>query len=252
MAVATKPRTAVIYETRGKAKEYSELAANLYRGCGHGCVYCYAPDATFSNREKFHQPVPRAGIIEKLKLDAVRLSFPWSKPGSPILLSFTTDPYQPIDCYYQLTRQAIEILHFSGLRVQILTKGGMRAERDFDLLGEGDSFGVTLTLLNNKESLEWEPGAGLPGERMESLKKAHDLGIRTWVSLEPVIEPAESIEIIRQTHTFVDLYKVGIMNYHPRGKEIDWCKFARDSIATLKQYGCQYYIKKDLVKWQRQ
>jgi len=81
------------------------------------------------------------------------------------------------------------------------------------------------------------------------LRKTHELGITTWVSLEPVIDPAESIEIIRQTHTFVDLFKVGKLNYHPRGKEIDWRKFLQECIATLKQYGCQYYIKKDLRRY---
>jgi hypothetical protein len=44
----------------------------------------------------------------------------------------------------------------------------------------------------------------------------------------------------------VDLFKVGLLNYHPRGKEIDWRKFLQECIAALKQYDCQYYIKKDL------
>jgi DNA repair photolyase len=131
----------------------------------------------------------------------------------------------------------------------ILTKGGKRAERDFDLLRNGDWFGVTLTLLDGSESLKWEPGAGLPQERIDSLRKAHLLGIKTWVSIEPVINPEISLEIIRQTHQFVDLFKVGKMNYHPVEKTIDWARFGKEAVELLESLGKEYYIKEDLQKW---
>jgi len=234
-----------IYEPKGRAREYAELACNLYRGCGHHCVYCYAPRATFQDRVAFGNPEPRKGIIEQLQKDATKLA---QKNGPhSVLLCFSTDPYQPINDIHQLTRQAIEILHDNNLNVTILTKGGKRAERDFDLLTPNDSLAVTLTFLDEKPSLKWEPGAAIPEERIESLKKAHDLGIKTWVSLEPVIDPDVSIEIIRQTHTFVDLYKVGKINYHSIEKSIDWSKFLKNVKAVLEEHGCQYYIKKDLM-----
>ena len=131
----------------------------------------------------------------------------------------------------------------------ILTKGGKRAERDFDLLTKTDKFGVTLTCLDNNESLKWESGAALPIERIESLKNAHKLGVLTWVSLEPVINPDTSLKIIRQTHEFVDLYKVGKMNYHPIAKTIDWNKFGNDAINLLNSLEKEYYIKDDLKKF---
>jgi len=237
----------VIYEPRGRAGEYAPLAVNLYRGCGHGCIYCYAPEATFIDRQEFIKATPRQGIIKKLGKDAPQAALDGHKGN--VLLCFTCDPYQPIDKEYQLTRQAIEILHKNGFNVTILTKGGKRAERDFNLLRPDDEFATTLTFLDEQKSRQWEPKAAIPEERIETLRKAHELGIKTWVSLEPVIEPAESLEIIRQTHTFVDLFKVGLLNYHPRGKEIDWRKFLHECITTLKQYGCQYYIKKDLRRY---
>jgi len=237
----------VIYEPRGRAGEYAPLAVNLYKGCGHGCIYCYAPEATFVDRQKFIKALPRQDIIKKLAKDAPQAALDSYKGN--VLLCFVTDPYQPIDITYQLTRQAIEILHENLFNVIILTKGGKRAERDFDLLRPGDEFATTLTFLDEQKSLQWEPWAAIPGERMETLRKAYKLGVKTWVSLEPVIEPAESLEIIKQTHTFVDLFKVGKLNYHPRADEIDWRKFLRECIATLKQYGCQYYIKRDLRRY---
>ena len=237
----------VIYEPRGRAGEYAPLAVNLYRGCGHGCIYCYAPEATFIDRQEFIKATPRQGIIKKLKKDAPQAALDGHKGN--VLLCFTCDPYQPINAIHELTRQAIIILHKNGFNVTILTKGGTSAESDFDLLTPKDNFAVTLTFLDEQKSLQWEPGAAPPEERIESLRKAHELGITTWVSLEPVIEPAESIEIIRQTHTFVDLFKVGKLNYHPRANEIDWHKFLIDCIVLLEEYGPRYYIKKDLRRY---
>jgi len=239
----------VIYETSGRAREYCELAANLYKGCGHGCKYCYAPKAIYCSQVDFQRPRPREGVLAQLQKDVVKLSFLWGRETRPILMSFSCDPYQPIDMEYQLTRKAIQILKRANLTVALLTKGGKRAQRDFDLLTAGDLFGVTMTCLDDQESLQWEPGAGLPWERIESLKLAKLLGIQTWMSLEPVIDPAVTLEIIRQTHNVVDRYKVGVMNYHNVAREIDWSKFAKDVVDLLERLGCQYYLKRDLQKW---
>ena len=197
----------VIYEPKGRAGEYCPLALNLYRGCGHGCIYCYAPDATFMDPEKFKEAAPRPGIIERLKKNAPKAAQDGATGN--VLLSFTSDAYQPINEIHQLTRQAIQILHTNGFNVTILTKGGLRAERDFDLYLPGDEFATTLTFTDAKRSLEWEPSAALPDERIEVLNIAHAKGIRTWVSLEPVIDPEQTLQLIRITHKFVDLFKVG-------------------------------------------
>lgn len=236
-------KTQVIYEPRGRAGEYSPLAANLYAGCSHGCTYCYAPAVTYKTPEDFLGAKPRAGILEKLAADVRRLA---GAEKRPVLLCFTCDPFQPLEAELGITRQAIQILHAGGIPVTILTKAGHLAERDFDLLGTGDSFGVSLTFLNDKDSLTWEPHAALPGDRMTTLRHAHERGVRTWVSLEPVIDPAQTLEIIRQTSGFVDLFKVGKLNHHPAEKLVDWAEFAVNAVRTLEELGCDYYLKADL------
>ena len=234
----------VIYTPSGRAREYAALAANLYAGCAHGCKYCYAPSALRREREAFHaSPQPRTRIISEFKKDCQKLR---GQDIPPVLFSFTTDPYQPCDEIHGLTRQGIELLHENGLAVEILTKGGTRAVKDFDLLTEKDAFATTLTFLNPDQSKEWEPGAALPGSRIEAMKLAHSKGIRVWASLEPVIDPVQSLEIIKTTHSFVDLFKVGKLNHHPLAKEIDWYKFGWQAKEILEELGKNYYLKLDL------
>lgn len=236
----------IIYEPKGRAYEYGELAANLYRGCGHGCLYCYAPAATFTDRTRFYQaPAPRKGLLDKLRADA-RSAQAQAQAGTPILLSFTSDPYQPLDVETGLTRDAIAILKGAGWSVSILSKGGARATRDFDLLGPGDQVGASLTFIDPAQSLEWEPGAALPADRLAYLLAAHEKGLRTWASLEPVIDPAQSLELIDLSAPYVDMYKVGKLNHHPLSKAIDWRAFALAAVSRLEALGKAHYVKRDL------
>lgn len=242
--------TTIIYEPRGRAKEYSELAANLYSGCDHACTYCYAPLATRKKRDTFCFSKPREGVLNKFLADAIELESQNEK--RPILLSFTTDPYQLLDVKYQLTRDAIKILHQHNLRVSILTKGGKRSERDFDLLSKNkelSEYGTTLVFIEETMREKCEPGAAPIKERIEALKKAHKLGIRTYVSLEPVWFPEDALRFIDLTHKFVDLFKVGKLNYNPQQNNVNWAVFRKDVISKLKEYGNDYYIKRDLEKF---
>jgi len=94
--------------------------------------------------------------------------------------------------------------------------------------------------------LEWERDAALPNDRMQTLETFHSQGIYTWVSLEPVYDTEMTMEIIRQTHRFVDLYKVGRINYHRLTKEIDWQAFTHRVVDLLNSLGAGHYIKRDL------
>ena len=234
----------VIYEPKGKAREYSPLALNLYEGCAHGCIYCYARMIRKKKIEQFVDAKPRKDILSKLEHDLEN----WNGKKDTCLLCFMCDPYQPLDVELKLTRLAIRALNRHGFPVQILTKGGMRAARDFDILSQnqGNKFAVTLTTDDPVESSQWEPSATLPSERIESLKLAHENGIETWVSFEPVFNPDAVYRLINATHSFVDLYKVGKMNYHARAKEIDWREFRIKTETLLSSLGKKYYIKDDL------
>jgi DNA repair photolyase len=233
----------LIYEPKGRAREYAAWACNVYRGCDHGCTYCYAPAALRMSREQFATVQQRRDFLRNLEREAATVK----TNGEPILLCFSTDPYCHLDVELKLTRETIKILHAAGHRVTVLTKGGTRALRDLDLFGPRDTFATTLTLLEMNESRKWEPGAAPPYDRVVAIEKFHDAGIPTWVSLEPVLSAAYALEIIRQTHPFVDLYKIGKWNYSQDANAIDWRKFAADAVALCESLGKRYLLKRDLA-----
>jgi DNA repair photolyase len=238
----------IIYEPRGKAGEYAPLAANLYKGCSHNCVYCYAPSATFKTREIFHSEDfirPRPKVLEQFKKDCVK----FAGDKREVLFSFTSDPYQPIESDLKLTQQALQIAKEYDIFAVILTKNGVLSRRDLPLLAsfKRRKFGVTLTHDSPEISLKWESGASLPDERIKALQNAWTRGIETFVSFEPVIDPEAVYRLIDKTYEFVDFYKVGKLNYHPFQKKIDWSLFRENVIRKLEYYSKAYMIKKDLL-----
>jgi DNA repair photolyase len=192
--------------------------------------------------DDFGRPVARAGLIDSLIDEA-----PWyAGTDKRVLLCFTCDAYQPLDDKEQLTRSVIKVLKKNDIHFQILTKGGLSATRDFDLYQDGDAFATTLTYTDENESGAKEPGAALPAERIEAIRIAHERKIETWVSLEPVMDIEQSLEIIRMTHEFVDLYKIGKLNHFY--SEIDWRKFGIKAIDLCHKLKKSYYVKNDLAE----
>ena len=237
----------IIYAPRGQAGEYAKLATNPYRGCGHKCAYCYVPAVLRMERSVFDAgAVERANFMELLHKDAVK----YYNCGitEQVMLSFTTDPYHPGDT--NLTRSVLIELQSADLAICTLTKGGCRAVRDIDLFRPNrDAFASTLTSLDDSFSLKWERGAALPGDRISTLKKFHDAGIFTWVSLEPTLDCDSSIAIIERTHQFVDLYKIGRANYLHMTNNTDWRDYTLRILDVANRLGVKHYIKEDLQKY---
>lgn len=234
-----------IYAPKGQAGEYAPLATNPYRGCGHGCAYCYVPLVTKQPRPEFD-----AGAVERkdFRRNLIRDAQKYEDAGitEQVMLSFTTDPYHPGDT--SLTSVVLDVLAGHGLGFCTLTKGGSRALRDIHRFKPNqDAFASTLTTLDDDFSRKWERGAALPGDRIATLRRFHEAGIFTWVSLEPTLDVDASLAIVEATHEFVDLYKVGRANYL---KEItrttDWRDYTLRMIDALNRLGKKHYIKKDL------
>lgn len=223
-----------IYEPKGKAKEYGDLALNIYTGCPHRCFYCFAPSVLRRDREKFHSDVrPRENIVEETRkqLECEKIT------DRLIHLCFTCDPY-PTGYDTWATRQIIKLLKEYGNHVQILTKGN--GTRDFDLLDENDWYGITVSEGEQKD----EPGAKMTARRLIDLVTAHEMGIKTWVSFEPVLDAEKTLDTIKHFARYLEKVKIGKLNYHP--SDIDWKKFGNDAEVLCKKLGLDYYIKDSL------
>lgn len=226
-----------IYKPKGAAAEYGDFAINIYTGCPHRCYYCFAPRILRRNREVFHSCVePRRNIVKALRRQLEREQI----TGQLIHLCFTCDPY-PVGRDTTVTREVIQALKEYGNHVQILTKGS--GVRDFDLLDSEDWYGVTISC-DQPMSDTAEPHAVSPASRLYDLSTAKNCGINTWVSFEPVLEPEAVLEFIDGCAYFIDVVKIGKLNYHP--SDIDWAKFGRDVVEACRRMGLHYYIKDGL------
>lgn len=242
----------VIYEPKGRAREYAPLACNLYMGCTHGCKYCYAPACMHKKPEEWHEAARARGgdVMQLFERDCARLAK--ERPDDDtrrVLFCFLSDPYQPLEGELHLTRRAIETAARYGIKVDILTKGdGVLIEPDLPLMLEcGTHLGVTLSFSDDASRREWEPMASTVQSRMQILRKAHEMGIYTWVSMEPVIFPEEALEVIRMVHDSVDFWKVGKLNHNQEVEaRVDWPGFRLDVERLLGELGANYYIKEDL------
>jgi len=169
-----------------------DQSINPYKGCEHGCIYCYArPSHSYLNLSP--------GLDFETKLFAktnaaaalrAELAKPSYKP-SPINLGANTDPYQPIERRYTITRQVLEVLLEHRHPCTIVTKNAL-IERDIDLLAELARHNlvytfVSVTSLDNKLASKLEPRASAPHRRLAAIKTLHDAGIPVGVLVAPII-----------------------------------------------------------------
>ncbi|MCW3979484.1 MAG: radical SAM protein [Candidatus Bathyarchaeota archaeon] len=162
-----------------------EYAINPYLGCGHGCVYCYA---RFMRRmghvgEEWGSFVDvKINALERLQQEAPRRS------KGIVLLSSVTDPYQPLERKYELTRGCLRILLEHQFPISVLTKSDM-VLRDLDLLRGFDQcqVGFTITAYDDEVRRVFEPGASTVNARLAALHKISDEGIQTYAFLGPIL-----------------------------------------------------------------
>lgn len=230
-----------IYEPKGKAKEYGDYAINIYTGCPHRCYYCFAPSVLRRDREQFHSCVaPRAGIVDAVAKQLEREQI----TGKTIHLCFTCDPY-PTGYDTTATREIIKLLKAAGNHVQILTKGD--GSRDFDLLDGDDWYGITYGGYGSMVSLpKAEPHTIVPEHRIMNLSIAHEFGIKTWISFEPVLNAEDVLYMAQATRDYVDKVKFGKLNYHY--SSINWKQFGEKAEQLCKELGLNYYIKESFRK----
>ena len=184
------------------------LSLNAYRGCEHGCIYCYArPSHAYMNLS------PGLDFEAKLfaKPDAAKLlRAELAKPSyqcSPIALGSNTDPYQPIEREWNITRQILEVLAEYKHPVSIVTKSAL-VERDLDLLTQlaRDNLVkvfISITTLGAELARNMEPRAASPRRRLQAMRALNEVGVPCGVMIAPVIPfltDAELENILQAAH----------------------------------------------------
>lgn len=167
-------------------------SVNPYQGCEHGCIYCYArPSHAYlglSPGLDFETKLfGKGNAAELLRKELL-------KPGyqpSTIALGANTDPYQPVEREYRITRSIIEVLSEFGHPLSIVTKSAL-VERDIDLLAPMAKEGlvqvyVSITSMNSDLSRKLEPRAVAPQRRVETVRRLAEAGIPCGVLVAPVI-----------------------------------------------------------------
>ncbi len=169
-----------------------EQSINAYRGCEHGCIYCYArPTHAYLGLS------PGLDFESKLtaKPDAANLlRRELQKPGyrcSPIALGANTDPYQPIERQYKITRRILEVLHEFNHPCTITTKSAL-VERDIDILipmteKQLVQVNLSITTLQPGIARKLEPRASTPRRRLQTIANLRQAGIPVNVMVAPVI-----------------------------------------------------------------
>ena len=216
-----------------------DLSINPYRGCEHGCVYCYARPS-----HAFHDLSPGLDFESKLFAKpeaAALLRAELMKKGysaSPIALGTNTDPYQPIEGQWRITRGIIEVLAGCDHPLTITTKSD-RVLRDIDLLAPMAAKGlvavaISITSLNPATHRTLEPRAPAPAKRLAALAALSKAGIPAHISIAPIIPAVTDHELeailergaaagastasyipIRLPHEVAPLFRAWLNAHHP-------------------------------------
>lgn len=240
-----------------------DRSINAYRGCEHGCIYCFArpthsylglsPGLDFETR-LFAKPNAAQLLEEELRHRNYECR--------PIAIGTNTDPYQPIDRQWRITRQILEVLAAFKHPVTILTKSAL-IERDIDILAPMAAANLvhahlSVTTLNAPLARRLEPRASSPLRRIEAIRKLNAVGIPTGVMVAPVIplltdgqmEPilkacvdagarSAGYVLLRLPHEVKDLFKEWLAIHEPlKAKHVmSLVRAARDGRENDPEFG---------------
>jgi len=179
-----------------------DRSINPYRGCEHGCVYCFArpthayyglsPGLDFESR-LFYKPDAAALLARELREPKYRVA--------PIAMGTNTDPYQPIDREIGLTREILAVLRDFQHPVTIVTKSNLIL-RDIDILSEMAAKGlvavsISVTTLDRDLARRMEPRAPTPARRIEAIRALNAAGVPTGALVAPIIPAINDMDIDR-------------------------------------------------------
>lgn len=217
----------IIYQPKGKAREYSPWAANLYNGCSNKCDYCYNRHCQAKELLGKDEPTLKKSLVDsdnarRIFIDEIRkYREKILAEGKGLFFNFVSDPMLPET--RELNVSCILYCLHKDIPCVILTKCAdwydyfIEQAFSFGVLEKSKEyikFGFTLTGCD-----ELEHGASTNADRIELMKKLHNEGFKTWASIEPIIDCDRSLEMVCKAAPYCDEFKVGVLsgkkNYTP-------------------------------------
>lgn len=246
-------RKSMLYVT---GVEYGDYTMNHVQGCAHGCLYpCYAylmkkRFGQINDYDSWIEPYLVSNTLELLEKEIPRLKHKIKS----VQLCFSTDPFMyEYEEICEMSIAAIKKLNSAGIKCVILTKG-LLTDKLAELSDENE-YGITLISLDEDYCKKIEPNAAPVNERLNALRRLHDLGKKTWISMEPYPTPnlinQELHDVLEQV-SFVDKIIFGRTNYckdvtaYETHKEF-YNKCAKEVISFCKNKNISFHIKENTI-----
>ncbi len=247
---------------RVKGKAYMQWSLNPYRGCTHGCHYCFArryhAHLELGAGDEFASVIfVKTNFVEVLRRELDRPS--WKKES--IGFGTATDPYQPIEGTYKISRGVIEALRDAATPVGIVTKGPM-VVRDIDVLQELSKVAtcrvhMSVPTVDEDAWDKLEPGVAHPMQRLKAVRQLVDAGIDCGVLMAPIVPgfSTQPAKLERTVKAIADsgATSVGAMVMHMDGGTRDHFmallqREYPDLVAQYEQLYASRYVRKDYEK----
>ncbi|MFW5563431.1 MAG: radical SAM protein [Prevotella sp.] len=251
----------IIYQPKGAALEYAKWACNLYNGCNHHCQYCYCKQGAWKNVLGVDAPVlkSQAGrneeeayllFVRELREHREQII----ADGDGLFFSFSTDPMLREEI--ALTMRCVQECIIADVPVTILTKAtwwtrcGNEFAADYfrQLVAWRDYVTIGVTLTGHDEL---EPGAPSNKERIKLLDHLLHCDIRTFVSLEPVVDFESSLKMILDSLHYTAEYRIGLMSPYKKDRyDHDKCeRFCKKVTELSRQFGFTVKWKKSIQRF---
>ena len=205
------------YQPKGPAGEYAAqgYGLNLYRGCAGGCIYCYREHGIISKSIGGDTPVllkkfkDEAGALTRVTRDLVNHKNELVAADG-VFATFTSDPGQ--EATFPLFKQAFDLIIKAGVPVKMLTKftSWVNTPEGQELLAKGASTGLLAVGFTLTGHDELETGASPNADRVAAMKSIYSMGIKTFASIEPVIDQQTSLDMVKAAAGYCGMFLVGL------------------------------------------
>lgn len=247
----TVDRKTLLYKT---GVEYGDYTINHVLGCSHGCTYpCYALlMAKRFGRVKTYGEWCKPKIVKRA-MEILDKEIPRLRDDiESVHLCFTTDPFMTgYEEVSELSLSIIDKLNGSNIKVTTLTKGLYPSAIWSNGFSKSNEYGITLVSLNENHRKKYEPYATAYEDRIDTLKRIHDAGLKTWVSIEPYPTPniiQQDLLRLLESISFVDRIIFGKLNYSKdaglyNNKKSFYNGCSNDVVRFCQEKGISLHIK---------